>query len=1010
MKMKNIFIILLIFISSSVFGQDALVQITDYSTFTVSQSTTVPGFDATLAIDGVEAPNNYTSTYYGDDNAYNEGTELDDCENNTPWWEVDLGDCYIVNGVRIQTPNDLSGYYIFMSEFPFNCDDINVILADEGVTYFHVTNTLNELEPLDLPMTTPIQYLRIQGDSYDVPIKLSEVRLYGDITIIGCDGWTDLEKYGEDCDDGIDNDGDGKIDCEDWPCGVGEYFVNVVPPSCPICNDGEICIVTNNHTVQVSIDCGETFFEVENTQKCFTNLGVGDYGVQVKTSFGCFSDCELTLLNSPVGNPSSHCFNGDFEQGSFVEWLGGHGTNYDGNPVFNNHELLNDIENPRHSIIHTAGFVDEYIPVINGNITEFGKYIAKLGNDDPWRGTERLKFDFIVDDNNKNFFFNYAQVIEDPELCFIEGEWREHHEWELPFLEWKIYEKNNESNILFTEKTFSDDPFLKTHEEFEFADIRFKGWTCVNNDLSEYIGKELCIEFINADCAARGHFGYSYIDGICGSGFDPEAVLVSIDAICFDQIEQSTIGIIGEGAGFNQFYWDFKVINSSGEITHFFETEIEIGYYDKIANLINFIQSETGINIECDSRIIIGFNGLGNCETSDRTEKEVSFLCDTYTNNYCSPMYVCGGGNATKATITGDFECEGCTYSWSGGPALYGNEKYKKYPKLDENNVNGDIYGTYSVTITSPEGCVYENEVEVKPPPKSIIGYDLNDYCTNFTTVTVHLVNVNHIEDISFFDSYTGNTYLLYPEYNKNDGNNKYFAAEIPKNEYHDLKLDLSNYSEFDQFPNCYSMEQFQCENDIYLYLEKSPFSQPWLVYHPDIFTPDGDGLNDYFYLSNWNIIENGGGEENDPCLYLELDDENSSINWYRLRIYNRWGNQVYSEILSSLDHPENGVDIRDAKWDGNFNGSPVSEGVYTWTAEIHSCEFNIDWDTECSNFGTNYVTNTEEITILEGDVEVDLYRVNLKTITIPSDLKKLLILIRFDPYICFEGIVFQKF
>ena len=66
----------------------------------------------------------------------------------------------------------------------------------------------------------------------------------------------------------------------------------------------------------------------------------------------------------------------------------------------------------------------------------------------------------------------------------------------------------------------------------------------------------------------------------------------------------------------------------------------------------------------------------------------------------------------------------------------------------------------------------------------------------------------------------------------------------------------------------------------------------------PNVFTPNGDGFNDYFFPVHQNIIN------------------------YKLVVYNRWGNIVFST-----------VDVYQ-KWDGTTNGHPCPEGTYFYTVE----------------------------------------------------------------------------
>jgi gliding motility-associated-like protein len=45
-----------------------------------------------------------------------------------------------------------------------------------------------------------------------------------------------------------------------------------------------------------------------------------------------------------------------------------------------------------------------------------------------------------------------------------------------------------------------------------FAPVKFKPWSTLFVNLSEYAGKKLFLEFITTDCTKRGHFGYAYVD------------------------------------------------------------------------------------------------------------------------------------------------------------------------------------------------------------------------------------------------------------------------------------------------------------------------------------------------------------------------------------------------------------------------------------------------------------------------------------------------------------------
>ena len=67
----------------------------------------------------------------------------------------------------------------------------------------------------------------------------------------------------------------------------------------------------------------------------------------------------------------------------------------------------------------------------------------------------------------------------------------------------------------------------------------------------------------------------------------------------------------------------------------------------------------------------------------------------------------------------------------------------------------------------------------------------------------------------------------------------------------------------------------------------------------PNAFSPNGDGINDYF-----NVFEV------------------KSIISFSAAIYNRWGQQLYKWGIDQIG-------CEDCGWDGTYNGSPVKEGVY---------------------------------------------------------------------------------
>ena len=77
-----------------------------------------------------------------------------------------------------------------------------------------------------------------------------------------------------------------------------------------------------------------------------------------------------------------------------------------------------------------------------------------------------------------------------------------------------------------------------------------------------------------------------------------------------------------------------------------------------------------------------------------------------------------------------------------------------------------------------------------------------------------------------------------------------------------------------------------------------SPQCEPPFVFVPNLFSPNGDDMNDKLHVYGDNIEE------------------------YEFTIYNRWGQKVYEE---TQDSPNKG-------WKGTFKGEPLGPDVYGYT------------------------------------------------------------------------------
>jgi gliding motility-associated-like protein len=74
----------------------------------------------------------------------------------------------------------------------------------------------------------------------------------------------------------------------------------------------------------------------------------------------------------------------------------------------------------------------------------------------------------------------------------------------------------------------------------------------------------------------------------------------------------------------------------------------------------------------------------------------------------------------------------------------------------------------------------------------------------------------------------------------------------------------------------------------------------------PTGFTPNGDGVNDYFFIQ-------GGDKVEEVTIF---------------RVYDRWGTLVFEG--NNLQ-----VNIAEQGWDGIYRGRPATSGTYTWYSDV---------------------------------------------------------------------------
>ncbi|MEO6189532.1 MAG: gliding motility-associated C-terminal domain-containing protein [Saprospiraceae bacterium] len=200
------------------------------------------------------------------------------------------------------------------------------------------------------------------------------------------------------------------------------------------------------------------------------------------------------------------------------------------------------------------------------------------------------------------------------------------------------------------------------------------------------------------------------------------------------------------------------------------------------------------------------------------------------------------------------------TYAWQG-PNNFTSDKQKVILKNLKSNQSGNyiVTGIYFGCPTYPISL----NLIVKDNPKLSLGKD-TFFCPSKTSLTLQIPNFN---TILWEDNSTGTTHIIREE-------GSYSVKVIDEND-------------------CQS-------SDTILVADKCPL----IYFIPNVFSPNGDGINDDFVISI------------------------SKVKSFRMEIFSRWGERMYSTEDTKMG------------WNGKLsNGEPAIPGVYVYL--IHAEGYN---------------------------------------------------------------------
>ena len=262
--------------------------------------------------------------------------------------------------------------------------------------------------------------------------------------------------------------------------------------------------------------------------------------------------------------------------------------------------------------------------------------------------------------------------------------------------------------------------------------------------------------------------------------------------------------------------------------------------------------------------VLTPYNGLGCTDTLYTT---VNKIPSGFTFTVPDTIYACAGStvNLAASAITAG--------SSSDLTLSYFNDPYGFSFLYDPRDINTS--GTYYIKATAPSTCSNILPVTV------IIGNPVIKAENPPTVVYPQTVDISTTFTHNAKDNYT------------------YFASDgvTPIADYRHIYKTGTYYIR--------GTGPAGCTTTVPVYITVTPPPPP-LINAPNTFTPNNDGINDYFSLSISGYGEFGS-----------------------LRVYDRYGRLVFQ------------TRSKDARWDGKYNESFVSTGTYYWVFEGRNTYYN---------------------------------------------------------------------
>lgn len=162
--------------------------------------------------------------------------------------------------------------------------------------------------------------------------------------------------------------------------------------------------------------------------------------------------------------------------------------------------------------------------------------VVKLGNEQVGKQAEAVTYQFTVNPDYAILLLKFAVVLEDPG----------HPAPAQPRFVVRVLNSTGElaeSCAEYDVTAAGDIPGFQTYTH-GWYNVRWRPWTNVGIDLSDYAGQQIRLQFVTYDCDYWGHFGYAYFTASCIS-----------NKLAMSGCNGSQVTLVAP-SGFESYAWD----------------------------------------------------------------------------------------------------------------------------------------------------------------------------------------------------------------------------------------------------------------------------------------------------------------------------------------------------------------------------------------------------------------------------------------------------------------------